>query len=300
MHNIGFYKALQTLPTLYGNLHFPTFCNFYGSVSAILKATASETEANVISYWFQGMAREDGLLTAMSERNRVLKRGGEIDKVVERFAKGQTQTEDDGRVIQYYEKSGIEILATELPVWSHKYKFKGRLDVLGRTPEGELLIIDNKGANARKNISQTEGYFLQASAYALALKEMIRTQKSDKETKLLFDFLPRLRESDKIGAKIVYFIDDEETPEEIEINGRQPDYRLNMNYLQKLWKERVRAFYELHLVVTDKTEGFWRWRWKRIPSKDLFSAQDFEDLLRQRAEMDVPPKFKIGGKTVII
>lgn len=58
------------------------------------------------------------------------------------------------------------ILALEVPLWSESIGLAGRVDCIAEH-NGELSIIDFKGATRSKRRSDIENYFLQATAYAL-------------------------------------------------------------------------------------------------------------------------------------
>ena len=74
------------------------------------------------------------------------------------------------------------ILALEVPLWSDTVGLAGRVDCVAEH-DGELSIIDFKGATRKKRTSDIENYFLQATAYALMWQD--RTGKEIKKFKIL-------------------------------------------------------------------------------------------------------------------
>ena len=74
------------------------------------------------------------------------------------------------------------IVALEVPLWSESVGLAGRVDCVAEH-DGELSIIDFKGATRRKRTSDIENYFLQATAYALMWQD--RTGQEIKKFKIL-------------------------------------------------------------------------------------------------------------------
>lgn len=64
-----------------------------------------------------------------------------------------------------------KVYAIELPVFSERMKVGGRLDLLAEW-RGELALIDHKGSNSFKTVSQTEEYRHQLCGYSLSVEEM--------------------------------------------------------------------------------------------------------------------------------
>tara|TARA_R100000008_G_C3562419_1_gene157026 strand:+ start:305 stop:988 length:684 start_codon:yes stop_codon:yes gene_type:complete len=63
------------------------------------------------------------------------------------------------------------IRAQEVPLYSNTLKLAGRVDCVADY-DGELSIIDFKTSKAKKKEEWVEGYFAQATAYAIMWKEM--------------------------------------------------------------------------------------------------------------------------------
>jgi len=74
------------------------------------------------------------------------------------------------------------IVALEVPLWSETVGLAGRVDCVAEH-DGELSIIDFKGATRKKRPSDIENYFLQATAYALMWQD--RTGQEIKKFKIL-------------------------------------------------------------------------------------------------------------------
>jgi genome maintenance exonuclease 1 len=74
------------------------------------------------------------------------------------------------------------IVALEVPLWSETVGLAGRVDCIAEH-DGELSIIDFKGATRKKRPSDIENYFLQATAYALMWQD--RTGEEIKKFKIL-------------------------------------------------------------------------------------------------------------------
>jgi hypothetical protein len=303
-NNLKFLKAKKQFPSLYGNIAFPTRTNFFGSVSAILRATRSEQKVNALSFWFWNLVRELGLQEAIEERDRTLIRGRNIDYTMEKmFADITAPTYSaisassdfrlDKRVVEHWKTNGLDVLATELPVWSYAMQFKGRLDVLA--DDGEFLyIIDNKGSNKHKSLAEQEDDFAQVVAYRKALKEMFRNRKKCAYTNKLLSFLPSIpaKRLSSFKCRIVYFLDGEGAPEIVELSDDCGDYRRNSKFVLRQFKERVRQFYTFPIVIIDQTEGFWRSRWKRLPKKDILQPEEFKAIIARRTSEVASPAIR--------
>ena len=64
------------------------------------------------------------------------------------------------------------IRALEASLWSKSTTLAGRVDCVGEY-DGELSIIDFKGATRKKRIRDIDNYFMQATAYAIAWQERV-------------------------------------------------------------------------------------------------------------------------------
>lgn len=298
-YNFNWLKAKANFPSLYGNIAFPTVCNFYGSISSVLSATRPEEKDRALQYWFRTLTRQLGLKGAIEERDRTLERGRNIDWTLEQYFEEQSQQEifrqqlsegrkanwkNDQRVVEYYSNlKDFRILAVELPVWSHAKKYKGRTDLLA-IHEDRLLIIDNKGSNKPKTISEAEDYYIQVIAYRQALKEMFRNRRADPDGDRLLNFLPKLsqKQLSAFDCRIVYFVDGMSEPLTVDISDAAPDFRLNGKYLIRQLRKRLKSFYSFPVVILDSMEGFWRSKWKRVNPERIFQAKEFESVLNDQ------------------
>ena len=72
-------------------------------------------------------------------------------------------------------ESGVEeIWGQEQVLWSNKYKYAGRCDMVGIW-KGTPSIIDFKTSKKTKYIKQVKDYFIQCCAYAVAHNELYGT-----------------------------------------------------------------------------------------------------------------------------
>ena len=72
-------------------------------------------------------------------------------------------------------ESGIEnIWGQEQVLWSNKYRFAGRTDMVGIW-KGKPTIIDFKTSKKKKYVKQITDYFIQCCAYAVAHNELYGT-----------------------------------------------------------------------------------------------------------------------------
>jgi ATP-dependent exoDNAse (exonuclease V) beta subunit len=76
-------------------------------------------------------------------------------------------------------KTGLEeVWGQEQILWSNKYKYAGRTDMVGIW-KGRPAIIDFKTSKKPKQISQIRDYFIQCCGYAVAHNEMYGTGITD-------------------------------------------------------------------------------------------------------------------------
>ena len=77
-------------------------------------------------------------------------------------------------LIKIAETGVEEIWGQEQILWSNKYKYAGRCDMVGIW-KGKPTIIDFKTSKKTKYIKQIKDYFIQCCAYAVAHNEMFGT-----------------------------------------------------------------------------------------------------------------------------
>ena len=111
------------------------------------------------------------------EAKRVITRGNNFHKLIENYLNNEFDLEKDKGdirpdILELFlqiqpELDKIDnIVALEVPLWSESVGLAGRVDCVAEH-DGELSIIDFKGATRSKRQSDIENYFLQATAYAL-------------------------------------------------------------------------------------------------------------------------------------
>jgi ATP-dependent exoDNAse (exonuclease V) beta subunit len=111
------------------------------------------------------------------EAKRVTSRGNTLHSLIEDYLNNEFEVQKDKDKIRpdilelflqiQPELDNIDnIIALEVPLWSESVGLAGRVDCIAEH-NGELSIIDFKGATRSKRRSDIENYFLQATAYAL-------------------------------------------------------------------------------------------------------------------------------------
>ena len=127
------------------------------------------------------------------EAKRVTNRGNTFHSLIEDYLNNEFEIErDKGEVrpdiLELFlqlqpELDKIDnIIALEVPLWSETVGLAGRVDCVAEH-DGELCIIDFKGATRKKRLCDIENYFLQATAYALMWQD--RTGEEIKKFKIL-------------------------------------------------------------------------------------------------------------------
>jgi ATP-dependent exoDNAse (exonuclease V) beta subunit len=111
------------------------------------------------------------------EAKRVTRRGNTLHKLIEDYINNEFNVDEDKGnirpdILELFLQLQPEldkinnVVALEVPLWSESVGLAGRVDCIAEH-DGELSIIDFKGATRSKRRSDIENYFLQATAYAL-------------------------------------------------------------------------------------------------------------------------------------
>jgi len=120
------------------------------------------------------------------EAKRVTTRGNTFHSLIENYLNNEFEVDRDKSevrpdILELFlqlqpELDKIDnIVALEVPLWSESVGLAGRVDCVAEH-DGELSIIDFKGATRRKRTSDIENYFLQATAYALMWQDRTGTE----------------------------------------------------------------------------------------------------------------------------
>jgi ATP-dependent exoDNAse (exonuclease V) beta subunit len=150
----------------------------YPSITTVLGKTAN-------AIWLQVWRAKVG----EEEANRISKeatdRGELVHLYAERYFNGENIQSDLNKespdviqmsndLIKIAETGVTEIWGQEQVLWSNKYKYAGRCDMVGKW-KGVPSIIDFKTSKKIKNVSQIRDYFIQTCGYAVAHNEMYGT-----------------------------------------------------------------------------------------------------------------------------
>ena len=150
----------------------------YPSITTILGKTANQS-------WLQKWKEKVGEEEAARISKEATDRGTLIHKYAERYFNGEGILNDlikeSSDVIQMTQDlikittSGVtEIWGQEQVLWSNKYRYAGRCDMVGlwkKIPS----IIDFKTSKRTKYIKHIKDYFIQCCGYAVAHNEMYGT-----------------------------------------------------------------------------------------------------------------------------
>ena len=112
------------------------------------------------------------------ESQRVLRRGNNLHKTIERYLNNENEFLDDVSPNEYIlfeqilpELNSINnIVAQEISLWSDVLRLAGRVDCVAEY-NNKLSIIDFKGSTREKRKHNIENYFLQATAYSIMWQE---------------------------------------------------------------------------------------------------------------------------------
>ena len=149
----------------------------FPSITTILGKTANNV-------WLQKWIDKVGEEEAARVSKEATDRGTLVHEFAERYFNGGSisdlalQTSDVKQMSEdliVSVESGIEdIWGQEQVLWSKKYRYAGRTDMVGMW-KGKPTIIDFKTSKKKKYENQIKDYFIQCCAYAVAHNEMYGT-----------------------------------------------------------------------------------------------------------------------------
>ena len=167
--------ATDTLPT---GRTYHTPDGSYPSITTILGKTSDQTW---LLKWKERVGEEEAARVSKVATDR----GTLVHEYAERYFNGEdiwdelykeavdvTQMSRD--LIRTTEKGVEEIWGQEQVLWSNKYKYAGRTDMVGIW-RGKPTIIDFKTSKKKKSNKQITDYYIQGCAYAIAHNEMYGT-----------------------------------------------------------------------------------------------------------------------------
>ena len=149
----------------------------YPSITTILGKTADNT-------WLQKWIERVGEEEAARVSKEATDRGTLVHEYAERHFNGEDisdlalQTLDVRQMshdlIKMAESGIDEVWGQEQVLWSNKYRYAGRTDMVGIW-KGKPTIIDFKTSKKKKYVKQITDYFIQCCAYAVAHNELYGT-----------------------------------------------------------------------------------------------------------------------------
>lgn len=150
----------------------------YPSITTILGKTADNT-------WLQRWIERVGEEEAARVSKEATDRGTLVHEFAERHFNGEYIRDEllaqplDVRQMSHdlikIAESGVEeVWGQEQVLWSNKYRYAGRTDMVGIW-KGKPTIIDFKTSKKKKYVKQITDYFIQCCAYAVAHNELYGT-----------------------------------------------------------------------------------------------------------------------------
>jgi ATP-dependent exoDNAse (exonuclease V) beta subunit len=172
------YFTDMTVDTLTTGRTYHTPDGSYPSLTTILGKTANNP-------WLEQWKARVGEEEAARVSKEATDRGTIVHSFAERHFNGESIWEDlkaqpvDIRqmsrdLIKIVEPGIDEIWGQEQILWSNKYKYAGRTDMVG-VWKGRPAIIDFKTSKKAKQSTQIRDYFIQCCGYAVAHNEMYGT-----------------------------------------------------------------------------------------------------------------------------
>jgi len=149
----------------------------YPSITTVLGKTSDNT-------WLQKWIERVGEEEAARVSKEATDRGTLVHEYAERYFNNEDISDlalqkSDVRQMSHdlikMAESGIdEVWGQEQVLWSNKYRYAGRTDMVGIW-KGKPTIIDFKTSKKKKYVKQITDYFIQCCAYAVAHNELYGT-----------------------------------------------------------------------------------------------------------------------------
>ena len=161
--------ATDTLPT---GRTYHTPDGSYPSITTILGKTSDQTW---LLKWKERVGEEEAARVSKIATDR----GTLVHEYAERHFNGEDVWDDlykeavdviqmSRDLIRATEKGVEEIWGQEQVLWSNKYKYAGRTDMVGIW-RGKPTIIDFKTSKKKKSTKQITDYYIQGCAYAIVI-----------------------------------------------------------------------------------------------------------------------------------
>lgn len=166
---------LETI-TISGKRYYVTPSGNYPSVTTVLALENAEA----IEKWRDRVGEQE----AARVSKRAADRGTIVHDLMERHIKGEDVVIKSLLpfhammflpIRNYIDKHLRTAIHAEVPLYSHKMKVAGRVDLIGEFDEG-IEIVDYKTAQKEKQQEYIKHYFMQAAAYAYMYKELYGVQ----------------------------------------------------------------------------------------------------------------------------
>lgn len=154
--------------------------NAYPSVSTIIANTKSPKEKAILSNWRKRVGYKQANIITQSACSR----GSLLHKCVEHLINGDLSNFNNlgsNEAIVDFIKPSLKVFAhiskcqslgTEEVVYNTDLGYAGRFDYYAHSPSGKKVLIDWKTSSQKKPLEYCNNYFLQLTAYSLALKKM--------------------------------------------------------------------------------------------------------------------------------
>ena len=144
--------------------------NFYPSITTLL---GSLSDNSFLQEWYDRVGEETAKKITEDSKNR----GNNLHKVCEDYLNNldidlsNIDTKSNFLQINPYVDKIQNIRGVEIPLYSNRIKIAGTSDCIAEY-DGDLAIIDFKTSRKVKRVEWIEGYFIQASFYAIAFSEL--------------------------------------------------------------------------------------------------------------------------------
>ncbi|BAQ65580.1 hypothetical protein [Geminocystis sp. NIES-3709] len=151
----------------------------YPRVTTIIEETKDPEKEKALLKWMKKLEKIHGVEGAQLERQKILDNGTALHKAIEDFLHSIGTNESDHPMLRtiipflrLLIKDKDNELIIEKRLFCHKYKFKGKPDLICSNFEGLSTIFDWTTSTQAKKKQWIEHKFIQAGAYAIACEEI--------------------------------------------------------------------------------------------------------------------------------
>ncbi len=149
-------------------LHIPEDKKSYPRVTTILSTTMRISKKEGIAYW-RKMLGED---KAAAYLQNAIDRGNKFHEPIDQYFNRYVNDAIPKGVLEFLEKNEMEVILCEASIWSDKYKYRGRTDIVYLRKKLYYGVLDWKTGVKERKPTWFADAKAQVSAYGNAIEEI--------------------------------------------------------------------------------------------------------------------------------